>query len=253
MSRHSVFVLLLGAALVFAQEALTNEGIINLVKSGMSEDLVLNVISKQPGAYALGAGDLVALKTAGVSERIITAMVNRASGGTVAPGAGTSAGPFGGRPTVTDPGIYYKKNNEYLELLAEDVNWKTSGAVKSWASAGIIKKDLKGNITGVSSLNFLQNPVEIVIAPPNGLSISDFILLPLTPAKGVREFMVGPVNKKSGVYKGAIEFGVEKVGNNAFRMVFTTPLDPGEYGLLTAKSVGGVGGAASKMNTFRLR
>jgi hypothetical protein len=254
MSRHSVLVFLLLAAAAVSQETLTNEGVINLVKSGMSEDLIMNVIGKQPAAFALGSADLVGLKNAGVSERIITAMVNKAgggAGGTATAGAPTS--PFGGKPAVTDPGIYYRKNGEYFELLTEDVNWKTGGAMKSIASAGIIKKDLKGYITGISSRNFLQSPVEIVIAPPTGMSHNDYFLLPLTPAKGVREFMVGPVNQKSGVAKGALEFGVEKVGNNAFRLVFPTPLDPGEYGLLTAKSVGGVGGAASRMYTFRLR
>lgn len=246
MSRKCLLVLLL-ITVAAGQETLTNEGVVNLVKSGMSEDLIMNVISKQPAAFALGAADLVGLKSAGVSERIITAMVNKSSGGTAAPAAATT-------PSVlTEKGIYYKKNNEYLELLSEDVNWKTSGAMKSIASAGIIKKDLKGSIMGVSSRNFLQAPVEIVISPPSGMSINDYILLPLRPNKGVREFEVGPVNQKSGVSKGAIEFGVEKVGPNAFRMVFTSPLDPGEYGILTAKSVGGVGGSASRMYTFRLR
>ena len=245
----SFFLLVVSA---IGQETLTNEGVVNLVKSGMSEDLIMNVIGKQPSSFALGANDLVALKSAGVSERIITAMVNKASGGTTAPGAAASAAPFGGKANVSEPGIFYKKNNEYLELLAEDVNWKTSGAMKSIASAGIIKKDLKGNITGPSSRNFLQNPVEIVISPPTGLSINDYILLPMKPGKGVREFEVGPVNQQSGVAKGAIPFGVEKVGANAFRMVFQTAPGPGEYGILTAKSVGGVGGSNSRMFTFRL-
>jgi hypothetical protein len=245
--------LLVAAAL--GQETLTNEGIVNLVKSGMSEDLIMNVIGKQPASFALGANDLVTLKNAGVSERILTAMVNKASGLAVgapaAPGAAPSSS-AGMRTTPTEPGIYYKKNNEYFELLSEDVLWKTGGAMKSIASAGIVKKDLKGSLTGPSSRNFLQNPIEIVISPPTGLTINDYILLPMTPAKGLRGFEVGPKNQQSGVAKGAIPFGVEKVGPNAFRMVFQTALGPGEYGILTAKSVGGVSGSASRMFTFRL-
>ena len=229
---------------------MSNEGIVNLVKSGMSEDLIMNVIGKHPAAFALGANDLVSLKNAGVSERIMNAMVNEASGAAV--GAALTGAPIGGRTMISEPGIYYKKNNDYLELLAEDVIWRTGGAMKSIASAGIVKKDLKGNITGPSSRNFLQNPLEIVISPPTGLTINDYILLPMTPMKGVRGFEVGPVNQKSGVAKGAIPFGVEKVGPNAFRMVFQTAPGPGEYGILTAKSVGGVGGAVSRMFTFRL-
>ena len=251
-SCFSLFLLIAAAAI--GQETLTNEGVINLVKSGMSEDLIMNVISKQAASFALGAGDLVGLKNAGVSERIITAMVNK-SGGASAPtptGPSAPASPFGGKTNVNEPGIFYKKSNEYLELLAEDVNWKTSGALKSIASAGIIKKDLKGNINGPSSRNFLQNPVEIVIAPPAGLSINDYILLPMKPGKGVREFEVGPVNQQSGVAKGAVPFGVEKVGPNAFRIVFQTAPGPGEYGILTTKSAGGYSATTSRMYTFRL-
>lgn len=238
------------AAALLAQETLTNEGVMNLVKSGMSEDLIMNVISKQSVSFALGASDLVALKNAGVSERILHAMVNKSSG--AGPSSPGTSPVLGGKANVNEPGIFYKKNNEYLELLGEDVNWKTSGAMKSIASAGFIKKDLKGSIVGPSSRNFLQNPMEIVISPPTGMSINDYILLPMKPVKGVREFEVGPINQKSGVAKGAIQFGVEKVGANAFRMVFQTALGPGEYGILTAKSVGGVEGATSRMYTFRL-
>ena len=244
-------ILFLLAAGAPGQEALTNEGVMNLVKSGMSEDLIMNVIAKQPGSFALGASDLVALKTAGVSEKIMSAMVNKASGGVAAGTAGSMTG-LGGKANVSEPGIFYKKNSEYLELLAEDVNWKTGGAMKAIASAGIIKKDLKGNITGPSSRNFLQNPLEIIISPPAGLTINDYLLLPMKPAKGVREFEVGAVNQQSGMAKGALPFGVEKVGPNAFRMVFQTALGPGEYGILTAKSVGGVAGSTSRMYTFRL-
>ena len=239
----------LAVAGLIAQETLTNEGVMNLVKSGLSEDLIMNVIGKQPSSFALGATDLVGLKNAGVSERIINAMVNKASGGTVGPAAAASPGPRG---VISEPGIYYKKNNEYLELLSESVEWKTGGAMKSIASAGIIKKDLKGEITGPSSRNFLQNPLEIVISPPTGLSINDYILLPMKPLKGVREFEVGPVNQKSGVAKGAIPMGVEKVGANAFRLVFQTAPGPGEYGILTTKSATGYSGSASRMFTFRL-
>ena len=240
------------AGAVSAQESLTNEGVVKLVKSGMSEDLIQNVIRTQPANFSLGAADLVALKEAGVSERIITAMVNKTSGGG---GGGTTASgaalPAMRAASVGQPGLYYRKNNEMLELIHEDISWKTSGALKSVASAGIVKKDLKGTITGPSSRNFLTNPMEIIISPPTGVTINDYILLPMKAGKGLREFEVGPVNQKSGVAKGAIPFGAEKLGDNAFRMVLQTPLGPGEYGILVTKAIGGIAGA-TRMFTFRI-
>ena len=95
-------------ASVLGQEAMNNEGVIKLVKSGLTEELILNVIRQQPGAYNLGATELIALKDAGVSEKIISAMLakGRPDGGGA---AGSPADPSkpsltGGRTTVTDPG-----------------------------------------------------------------------------------------------------------------------------------------------------
>jgi hypothetical protein len=248
------------ACALVAQEPMNNEGIVRLVKSGMTEDLILNVIQQQPGSYVFGAADLVALKDASVSEKIIAAMLAKGKG-EPATGMGAPAGArpdsartvstAGQRSSISGPGLFYKKGNEYFELLTEDVEWKTSGAMKNIVSAGIVKKELNGSIPGASSRNFLTNPMEIVLSPPPGTTVNSYILLPMKPNKGRREFNVGPVNQKSGVAKGAIPFGVEKVGENMLRMVLQTPLAPGEYGILTATPADS-SNEGSKMYTFRI-
>jgi hypothetical protein len=237
------------------QETMNNEGIIKLVKSGLTEDLILNVIATQPGSYAFGATDLIALKDASVSEKIINAMLARSKGDPVVTnsgGGGTKAAPAAGsRTVISGKGVYYKKGGEYFELLTEDVEWSSSGAIKNIASAGIVKKDLNGTVSGTSSRNFLTNPMEIVFAPSSGVEMNTFILLPLKADKATREFSVGPRNKKSGVAKGGIPFGVERVGDNQFRMVLQTPLGPGEYGILAALPADSAT-TTSKMHTFRV-
>ena len=108
--------------------------------------------------------------------------------------------------TVSGPGLFYKKNSEVFELITDDVEWKTSGAINNIFSAEIIKKDLNGEIAGPSSRNFLSNPIEIVLAPPKGLSVNSYILLPMKSENGARTFRVGPVNKKKGLAEGANRF-----------------------------------------------
>jgi len=73
------FLLLLACvtALCFGQATLTNDSIVKMVKDGLSENTILNSINAHPGKYATGANDLVALKSAGVSDRIISAMNTR--------------------------------------------------------------------------------------------------------------------------------------------------------------------------------
>ena len=245
-----------------AQEPMNNEGIIKLVKSGLTEDLILNVIQQQPGAYTFSANDLIALKEANVSEKIINAMLAKVKGDVPAgspagsaktaatPGANPGANPSP-RSSISTPGLYYKKGNEYFELLTEEVEWKTSGAMKNIVSAGIVKKNLNGTVTGPSSHNFLTSPMEIILSPVSGVTVNSYILLTMKPNKGLREFSVGPLNQKSGVARGAIPFGVERVGENQFRMVLQTPLAPGEYGILAALPSDS-STATSKMHTFRI-
>jgi hypothetical protein len=242
------------ACVMFAQTQMDNEGVIKLVRSGITEDMVISVIQQQPGAYSLGADDLVALKAAGISERVIAAMLaKRKSAAALATPGGASAAvtASGAQPAFPAPGIYYRKGNEYFELLSEEVTWKTSGKVKNIVTATIVKKDLKGNIAGPSSRNYLSNPMEIILHPPSGVAVNSYILLPMRVKKGMREFNVGPVNQNSGVAKGALAFGVEKVGENMFRLILQTPLGPGEYGILTTipsdESL-----ASGKMYTFRI-
>jgi len=62
---------------VSAQEALTNDSIVKMVKGGLGEDLILTMIQNQPGKYSLIADDLVKLKQQGVSERVLASMVNK--------------------------------------------------------------------------------------------------------------------------------------------------------------------------------
>jgi Protein of unknown function (DUF2846) len=79
-----------GAALLIAQTALTNDAVVKMVQSGLSDDLVISTIKAQPASFSTNADGLVALKTAGVSEKVIAAMVDRMAGSGSAPQAANS-------------------------------------------------------------------------------------------------------------------------------------------------------------------
>jgi hypothetical protein len=68
---------LLCTILLAAQDPLSNEAILKMLKAGLSDELVVNAINRQPGKYALAVDDLIALKNAGVSEQIMAAMLNK--------------------------------------------------------------------------------------------------------------------------------------------------------------------------------
>lgn len=73
-----------------AQIAFNNDAVIKMVKAGITEDLILATISSQAGAYDTSADGLIALKAAGVSDKILAAIIQKSSG-TPAPSATNSS------------------------------------------------------------------------------------------------------------------------------------------------------------------
>jgi hypothetical protein len=62
-----------------AQKALNNDSVTKLIKAGLSDDLIVNTINVSPGSYDTSADGLIALKTAGASDKVLSAIVQKAS------------------------------------------------------------------------------------------------------------------------------------------------------------------------------
>lgn len=150
------------AAGLLAQQQLNNEAIVKLHNAGLGDDMMVNMVNSQPGQYAVGVDDVVALKQAGVSERVIAAMISKnsapaAPAPAAAPPVAQAAPPAPVYPT--EIGVYYKKGDAWEEVLPEVVNWKTGGVLKSVATAGIVKGDVNGRLTNPSSRNTVRTPL----------------------------------------------------------------------------------------------
>ncbi|MGP8176115.1 MAG: DUF2846 domain-containing protein [Terracidiphilus sp.] len=62
-----------------AQKALNNDSVIKLIKAGLSDDLIVAAINGSAGTYDTSADGLIALKTAGASDKVLSAIVQKAS------------------------------------------------------------------------------------------------------------------------------------------------------------------------------
>ncbi|MGD0800214.1 MAG: hypothetical protein ABR906_02745 [Terracidiphilus sp.] len=65
--------------LAFAQQTLNNDSIIKLVKAGLSDDLIVTTINAQPGSFDVSTDGLIALKSAGASDKVVAAIVLKAA------------------------------------------------------------------------------------------------------------------------------------------------------------------------------
>src|SRR5271169_4235774 len=81
------------------QQPLNNDSVVKLVKAGLSDDLIVSTVNASPGAYDTSADGLIALKTAGASDKVVSAIVMKASGATTAPAtSGPAPAAASGRP-----------------------------------------------------------------------------------------------------------------------------------------------------------
>lgn len=65
---------------LFAQQALDNNAVVKLIRAGLSDDLIVNTINLSPGNYDTSANGLIALKKASASDKVIGAILLKASG-----------------------------------------------------------------------------------------------------------------------------------------------------------------------------
>jgi hypothetical protein len=82
---------LLLAPVILAQQALNNESVLKLVKSGLSDDLIITTIKASPGNYDTSPNGLIALKKGGASDKVVEAIVVKANGGSAAPASAAPA------------------------------------------------------------------------------------------------------------------------------------------------------------------
>jgi hypothetical protein len=255
LTSSALVLICFSSLLAYAQQSLNNESVVKLVRAGLSEDLVVQTVNTQPGNYQLGADDILALKKAGVSERVITAMLTRNGNAASGRPSNGAVPERSGSGYPNEIGVYVKSAREWVELQPEVINWKTGGVLKSIASAGIVKGDVNGHLVGKSSRNKVGGALEFCIYAPDGVAITEYQLLKLREHKEDREFRTvtgGVLHVKGGATRDLLEFEGKKVMTRTF--IVALSLGPGEYGFLPPGAFASASSASSlgKMYTFSI-
>ena len=87
--KHAVICFCFLLSVLSAQQPLTNDTLIKLKQAGIGEDVVVGMVNQQPGKYSVADPDIAALKSAGVSQKVIAAVIARSNSGT-APAVGSA-------------------------------------------------------------------------------------------------------------------------------------------------------------------
>ena len=223
------------ASLLSAQQILNNEGVIKMIKAGLSEDVVAAAVSSSPGTYDTTADGLVALKSAGATDKIMAAIVSRASG-VAAPAAAPAANPSGLPSGIDEVGVYYKdKSGNWTAIMPEVVNFKTGGAMKKFMTNGIVKNDVNGHIEGKTAKTQVTFPVVFAVYVSEGTAITEYQVVRLRQQSNSREFRSktgGVIHESGGAKRDLVEFQPQKLAPRLYQLSLDAGAGKGEYGII---------------------
>lgn len=282
-SRVPGVVAILCLAVASAQEPLTNDSVIKMVKAGLSEDVIVSMVKSQPAKYALTPDQLISLKSAGVPDKVVAAMIERNAGGgvgaAIAPQA-SGATPAAGTVATGDPndpmsphdsGIYlYAKdrNGEYKLTVLEQAAYqgsKTGGVFTSALTYGLKKAKMKAVIPGqhASIRTPESQPVFFFYFEDKAAGLgkggfgagsvsnpNQFALVKLDVTKSSRETIIGEfgaLGASSGTHqKSMVTFKSERLRSGMYKVVANGPMEAGEYCFLVSQvNMGAFGAGAS--------
>jgi hypothetical protein len=255
--------------LLFAQQALNNDSIIKLVKGGLSDDLIISTIQAKAGTYDTSTDGLIALKAAGVSDKVVAAMLAKdaapppaapappppavAPPAAPAPPAGPSL-PAG----VDSVGLYSQgKDGGWQEVIAYDVTGP--GAAIASFTKHMFKGNTSGQVEGETSRLKLALPAKFLLYVPEGVSPGEYQLVRFRIVKGNREFSLvarkpAPGSDSDALLRDTVDFDTKKIAPRLYQIDLAKDLGKGEYGLLPPGDNGptGKGGSPEKIYTFSL-
>ena len=235
---------------------LDNAAILRMTKADVGDGIILQTIRTQPGTYRTGPDDLIALKNAGVSEAVISAMLARNSGMAQRPEPkAIEVTPLS--PEVDDPGLYFKnKQGQWEPVSVELVKYRDGGALKSVFTNNVVKKDLNGQVSGPKSSLSVAPGTEMMIVAPRQTDAVEYIILRFRTHPDRREFRVKTGNvfhSETGADRDALDIPIRKVASRLFAFTVPGDLQKGEYGVLPPGNASTPGIVyAGKMYTFAI-
>lgn len=221
----------------------SNQDVIEMVKLGLSDDVVIAKIRTASAAGAdsftfdTGVDALKTLKESNVSDAVIKAMINPAP----PPAAVTvisSSTPVTLDPNLPPPevGIYWKNGAKFTLVEGQAVtNTKAGGKAGSFFTNGLRNQHWDATISGPVSKNIVrERRPTFYFYVPDGSDSSDYVLISLNKKSDHREFQIGSfggiTGGKSGV-KSEKEhpFHAEHMGIRIYKVTLDMDLRPGEY------------------------
>ena len=234
-------------------EVMTNEEVISLAKAGLSPSIIIGKIRSGKSNFDMSTDSLIKLKQAGVSDDIVSVMLEAKSARS---NSSSSTATMAGGGDPNDPmskhgyGIYlYEVRGEQRKMtqLAPNVSAqnRTGGTFTSSLTYGIGKVKVKSNLPGRNASLQIKDTQPVFYfyldVSSGGLNTAsgipstpnEFAMVRFNQRSDNREVTIGKMNAFGG--KGGlsdeyvVQFNSEDLGNGVYRITPSGPLRTGEY------------------------
>jgi hypothetical protein len=194
-----------------------------MIHLGLDDDIVIAKMKSGKCSFQLADADLMELKKAGVSPKVVAAMLDAS--------------------VLTSARVAIDKKPVEMHTLAQA---KVGGRLGSALTYGIKSVKSKAYLDGPHSAAIVSVSPAIIVELPKGETIDSYILVGLDGKKDRRELEVasvgGIVGGKSGIRAEAIQRTASKsLGGNKFNLT-TETLKKGEYFIYVVGSADSIKG-----------
>ena len=252
MHRFVLARVILCSVLVLAQQAMNNDSVEKMIKAGLSDDTIAAAISSSPGGYDTSADALIALKRAGASDKVISAILIKSSSAAAAPSAlaASPAEPNSQTPAAQEPELmgklfFLKPNTQTLTQLPRE-QWKRKvkrGFTTVKALDVVAGEHSSFRISSKDRIVFVFRPFPDQVNAIQGIRLFTFAV-----TSGERICMVQ--EQKGRTHQGnldVISFDAVKYGASSYALTPSgSNLAPGEYWV----HVPGAGSFNDPLTTF---
>ena len=227
---------------------LTAQDVVKLVQAGLSEDLIIATIQRNGRPFDLSTDEILNLKKAGVSDRILKAMIEpqahvpSTQGETPALKVPPATGGPSGIPD--EVGVYWVGSDGVLHRIEGIAvsNMRTGSTLASGMTLGIKRARINAQLRGTrAQLRVKDRQPQFYFYLPEDASIGDYLLLRLAQRKDVRQIEIGERTLwkvQAGVdHAKEIDFTYNRVKNRLYLLHPNGELDRGEYGFYIASGV----------------
>lgn len=230
-------------------ESFDNRSVLALHQAGLGDEAIVAKVGTMPCGYDVSTDGLIGLKKAGISDQVIAAMVGRCTSSNRAQGlTADSADPSAHHA----PGIYSLVDTVQSSRMTLMRPSKASGIKVTGNGSVLFPFVGKLVLPDASSRNVIKSarPTFFFYFDPGDEKVSDFGTPTSIAAQSPEEFTLVRFKAKAserqvdvgrmsafgtrrGIATGdSISFVSDEIGDSAFKVTFSEPLAPGEYGFV---------------------